>query len=127
MSAGSSEVFKQTLVRAYYYIMVVDMKIDLKEISYGTSMIEKEKIDRTEFDQLIDGYTYEDINEVKSQLAKQMEELSFDQQLRILGYMTQMAEVDGEVDPKEHATIKELCDRFKIDPVAVKNEKLKIS
>ncbi len=101
MTNSTFDVFKETLIKAYYYISSADGSVDTKEIEMGNKMIRKESIDKDAFQKKIESYNAETPEGIIRSLTDDLRKLKREQQIRIIAYMSNVANADGFMDPKE--------------------------
>lgn len=115
MDSVRLSAFKKTLIKAYYYVVIVDGKVDPKELTFGSDMILKEDIHREDFDDLLDSFASVPQEEVKSSLTEEIKLLSKKEQIKIIAYMSSLADADGITDVSEKDTIHDLCYKLAIE------------
>lgn len=108
MTLNSVNFFKNTLVKAYFYIVHADGKIDAKEVALGKKMIAKEKIDEKVFDEKMTALGKLDQSVVIKGLQEDLRKLSKKDQIKVLAYMSNIANADGFMDPTEWKMIYKL-------------------
>ncbi len=108
MYSKSFTAFRETLVIAYYYIIIADGIIDPKEVEFGKSMIVKEGIEKDDFDKKIEILKDTSQVHIKDMLKDAMKKLSAVEQVRIIAYMSKIADSDGFRDPSEMSSIQEI-------------------
>jgi len=101
MANTTFDYFKDTLIKAYFFISNADGKIDAKEIAIGHKMVLKEQINQEEFQRKIDSYNCETPECIVQSLKSDLKKLSKDQQIKIIAYMSNIANADGFMDPVE--------------------------
>ncbi len=106
--------FQKTLIEAYYYIIIADGMLDPKELSFGNLMIEKENIERSEFEDELDELANTNVDIIKKQLRDHLSELPKEQQLKIVAYMVKIADADGSKDPSELTSIQKIIEGFEL-------------
>lgn len=115
MDSQSLSFFQKTLIKAYYYLIIVDGMVDPKELSFGSHMIETEGIDRENFEILLDTLNDESPEKVKSSLIEDIQQLSKDEQVKIVAYMSNLADADGITDVSEKDIIHDLYHELHLD------------
>ena len=101
MTQTALNTFKETLVKAYFYISSADGKIDQKEVEMGNKMIAKELIDKKEFEKKIESYQCETPECIINSLKDDLKKLKREEQIKIIAYMSNIANSDGFMDPAE--------------------------
>ena len=101
MTDSTLDIFKETLIKAFYYISTADGKVDDKEKEMGKKMIQKESIDNTEFQKKIDAFNCETPDCIIHSLKDDLKKLKRDEQIKIIAYMSNVANADGFMDPSE--------------------------
>lgn len=97
----SNTLFKDTLIKAYYYIANADGKIDDKEVELSNKMIAKENIDKAVFDKKINSFENIELNQIMESLISDLKKLPKTDQIKILAYMSNIANADGFMDAAE--------------------------
>lgn len=115
MDSLSLSAFKKTLIKAYYYLIIVDGKVDPKELSFGLRMIDEEGIDRENFEELLDTFNNESSHKVKESLIEDIKLLSKEEQIKIVAYMSNLADADGITDVSEKDIIHDLYHELHLD------------
>ncbi len=108
MYSKSFNAFRESLVIAYYYIVIADGIIDPREIEFGETMIKKEGIDKGDFDKKIEILKNTSKDHIKEMLKDCMKKLTPIEQVRIIAYMSKVADSDGRRDPSEMSSIQEI-------------------
>ncbi len=101
MTDSSFDYFKETLIKAYYYISSADGAFDDKELEFGDKMIQKESIDKSEFQKKIDSYNCDTPECIIHSLKDDLKKLNRNEQIKIIAYMSNIANSDGFMDPSE--------------------------
>lgn len=115
METSQLNRFKKTLIKAYYYTVIVDGKVDPKELTFGSDMILKEGVKREDFDEMLDALSSVPREEVRFSLAEDIKQLPKDEQIKVMAYMSSLADADGDTDVSEKDIIHELCYKLGID------------
>lgn len=115
MESGHLNHFQRTLVKAYYYLVIIDGKVDPKELTFGSEMIHKEGIYRDMFEELLDSFSLMPGEQIKSSLIDEIRMLTQPEQIKIVAYMSSLADVDGVTDVSEKDIIHDLCFELQID------------
>lgn len=108
MYSDTFTTFKETLVIAYYYIINADGIIDPKEVSFGEQMIKKEDIRASDYHTKLEELKSLSHNELKLKLKDMMTKLNSVDQVKIIAYMSKVADSDGYRDPAEMSSIQEI-------------------
>lgn len=115
MDSQSLSPFQKTLIKAYYYLIIVDGMVDPKELSFGSQMIETEGIDRGNFEDMLDTLNDEPSEDVKASLIHDIQQLSKSEQVKIVAYMSNLADADGITDVAEKDIIHDLYHELHLD------------
>jgi len=108
MYSKSFNSFRETLVIAYYYIVIADGIIDPREVAFGENMIKKEGIEKADFSKKIEILKNTSHENIKEMLKDSLKKLNPVQQVRIIAYMSKVADSDGYRDPSEMSSIQEI-------------------
>ena len=108
MTLNSRTFFTDTLIKAYHYIVHADGRIDDKEVELGHKMIVEEKIPPDVFTQKMAILDNEKPEELIKTLKIDLKKLSQKDQIKIIAYMSNIANADGFMDPTEWKMIYQL-------------------
>ncbi|SRR5690606_14953811 len=108
MTLNSRTFFTDTLIKAYHYIVHADGRIDDKEVELGQKMIVEEKIPPDVFSQKMAVLDNEKPEELIKTLKVDLKKLSQKDQIKIIAYMSNIANADGFMDPTEWRMIYQL-------------------
>lgn len=108
MTLNSRTFFTDTLIKAYHYIVHADGRIDDKEVELGQKMIAEEKIPPEVFTQKMAVLDNEKPEELIKTLKIDLKKLSQKDQIKIIAYMSNIANADGFMDPTEWRMIYQL-------------------
>ena len=108
MYSGTFTTFKETLVIAYYYIINADGIIDPKEVAFGERMMKTEKINETDYNLKLEELKALDHEQLKTILKQAIKELNTVEQVKIIAYMSKIADADGYRDPSEMISIQDI-------------------
>lgn len=108
MTLTSRSFFKDTLIKAYHYIVHADGKIDDKEVELGRQMIAKENISEGDFAQKMETLNNQKPEEIIKTLRVDLKKLKKEDQIKIVAYMSNLANADGFMDPTEWRMIYQL-------------------
>lgn len=108
MTLNSRTFFTDTLIKAYHYIVHADGRIDDKEVELGQKMIAEEKIPPEVFTQKMAVLDNEKHEELIKTLKIDLKKLSQKDQIKIIAYMSNIANADGFMDPTEWKMIYQL-------------------
>lgn len=108
MTLNSRTFFTDTLIKAYHYIVHADGRIDDKEVELGQKMIAEEKIPPEVFTQKMAILDNEKPEELIKTLKIDLKKLSQKDQIKIIAYMSNIANADGFMDPTEWRMIYQL-------------------
>lgn len=112
MDTSSLTNFQKVLIKAYYYLIIVDGKVDAKELTFANKLIKREEISRENFDATLDSFDYESSDNIRKSLIEDLEGLSKPEILKIVAYMSLLAESDGFTDPNEKDILFDLYEKF---------------
>jgi len=105
---NEKSVFKQAFTYLYFLMLSADKIADLSEIELGNKIIKLENLDKAEVMKEIDNLSSMPRNTVLEQGVDFMKSATRETQLKCLGYIRLMAEVDGALDQKEIDLIHEI-------------------
>lgn len=108
MYSDTFTTFQETLVIAYYYIINADGVIDPKEVTFGEMMIKKENIRAADYHTKIQELKNLGQDRLKSLLKEMMTKLNSVQQVKVVAYMSKIADSDGFRDPSEMSSIQDI-------------------
>ena len=100
--------FQELLISAYYYILIADGMVDRKELSFGNLMIEKEKINKADFEDKLDELSDRDVDQIREEIKHSLKNQPHEKQLKIVAYMVKIADADGVKDPHEMTSIQRI-------------------
>ena len=100
--------FQELLISAYYYILIADGMVDRKELSFGNLMIEKEKINKADFEDKLDELSDRDVDQIREEIKQSLKNQPHEKQLKIVAYMVKIADADGVKDPHEMTSIQRI-------------------
>ncbi len=106
--AYTKNTFKETLLKAYYYIISADGNIEERELEIGRKMCKKEGIDEGEFQKKIEAYKNDPNQNLIDSLKTDLKKLSKEEQVKVIAYMSNTANSDGFMDALEWKMIYEL-------------------
>ncbi len=108
MYSDTFSTFKEALVIAYYYIINADGIIDPKEVSFGQRMIKQENIRESDYNTKLEELKSLSHEDLKHALKEIMKKLNSVEQVRIIAYMSKVADADGYRDPSEMSSIQDI-------------------
>ncbi len=105
---NEKSVFSQAFTYLYFLMLSADKIADLNEIELGNKIIILENLDKTDVMKEIDILSSMPRKTVLEQGVDFMKSANREIQLKCLGYIRLMAEVDGAIDQKEIDLIHEI-------------------
>lgn len=108
MKTTAHKLFKETLIKAYNYIARADGEIDEKETALGKKMIRKENILEDEFNDRMIAFSSQEHDALVVSLKSDLKKLEKDEQIKILAYMSNIANADGFMTADEWRIIYKL-------------------
>ncbi len=106
--------FQDLLVSAYYYILIADGMVDPKELTFGNRMIEKEGIQKDDFENKLDELSNQETSIVEKYIKDSLKKESHENQLKVVAYMVKIADSDGVKDPHEMTSIQSITDELNL-------------
>jgi len=104
----TNNAYKNTLIKAYYYIILADGVINEKELAFGEKMIRKEDIDQNLFNKKMKSFESEKLESLIVSLKSDLKKLKKEEQIKIIAYMSNVANSDGFMDQTEWKMIYDL-------------------
>jgi hypothetical protein len=105
---NEKSVFNQAFTYLYFLMLSADKIADLSEIELGNKIIKLENLDKAAVMKEIDNLSSMPRKTVLEQGVDFMKSANRETQLKCLGYIRLMAEVDGALDQKEIDLIHEI-------------------
>lgn len=89
------------MVGLYYLLIHADGDVNEKEISSGQLMIKYEGIEEIAFNNLLNAYSDAEKDVLLNQCVASLKNCTTEDQIRIIAWMTRVANSDGFMDPEE--------------------------
>jgi uncharacterized tellurite resistance protein B-like protein len=103
-------------ISLYYLMIIADGVISPKELDMGNLMMRHEKIDETSYHQKMESFRNLNKNELLNTCIRNLKNCSKDDQTRAVAWMSNVANSDGFMDPKEWALIYKIYNKeLKLD------------
>jgi len=101
MTTKASPFFKDTLIKAFYYIASADGTIDEKEMKLAHAMVDKEGIEVSALKAALEEYEQNNDKRTQKALVDDLKKLNKKDQTKIIAYMSNIANCNGFMDPAE--------------------------
>jgi len=103
-------------IALYYLMIIADGVISPKELDMGNLMMKHENIDETFYHHKMESFRNLNKNELLNTCIRNLKNCSKDDQIRAVAWMSNVANSDGFMDPKEWALIYKIYNKeLKLD------------
>ncbi len=96
-----SKNYLSGLVALYYLLIHADGEVNEKEVMAGRAMRKYEEIKESEFEGLLEIYKRQDKEDLYIECVNALKNCTYDEQVKIVAWMSRIANSDGFMDPRE--------------------------
>ncbi len=96
-----SKNYLSGMVALYYLLIHADGEVNEKEVMAGRAMRKHEEISESDFDDLLEIYKHQDKEDLFTECINALKSCSYNEQIKIVAWMSRIANSDGFMDPRE--------------------------
>ncbi len=89
------------MVALYYLLIHADGEVNEKEVKAGRAMRKHEEISESEFEDLLEIYEHQDKKDIYTECINALKNCTYNEQVKIIAWMSRIANSDGFMDPRE--------------------------